>query len=166
MTTIVQNVISAVIGGLLIVAIISSYNWYSDRTIETDQVTGLSSYISNTYMDLCLYFGTQDHYKNFDPHTFVRSHITAMERILEPEFTKINSEKIQHLLIILTQSGNLIDNDIFVRADEQSDQIGDWLFSGMNHFEEIYFDNLRDLNWLQLPARECGDIKDFFLNSR
>ena len=163
---ILQNVASAVMGGLLTVIIMNSYNWYSNRNIETEQEQRLNAYISSTYEDLCLYLGVQDHFENFDPNTFVRNHIKAMKAILEPDITNIKPGQLQSLLVILSNSEDLIDNDIFLRADQQPDGIGDGLFSEINHFDEIYFDQLRNLNWLKLPASKCADVKDFFLNSR
>ena len=161
-----RNILSAVIGGVVVIVIGGLYSFIEDKVAKTDQVTKLNGEINASYSQLCLYFGTQDHYQTFDPFTFLKNHLSLVEQKLERVYGRIDVQKRSRLLDIVSHATNTLDNDIFLRADEEQGQVGKSLFSGIKYLDEIYFDNLRAVTWLRLPSEGCNDIRDFFLNSR
>lgn len=162
----ISNIISGAIGGVITLIVVGAYNTITDEADERKHVELVNAEINSSYNSLCLYFGTQDHYEHFDPYRLFQNMTETMEKIVEQDLLNIERDKKHALLAIALHAKNNLDVDLFRKTHDRSDEIGDSLFSGFSRFEKIYFDLLRDLDWLELPTRECRDYHDFFFNTR
>ena len=162
-----SNVVSGAIGGVLTLVIVGACNGIRDETVEREHMKLVNMEISRSYNELCVYFGTRDHYSDFDPDTLVDRTVTTMKEMVERDLVKLERDAKRELLAIVYAAKNdLAGDDLFRKTYDRSDENGKSLFSGFHRYESIYFDPLRHLVWLQLPAQGCADHRDLFFNSR